>query len=255
MRLQDKVAIITGGGSGQGKASAIMFAEQGATVIVAEMNEQAGKETVKQITEAGQQAFFYQTDISDEENVRQLVETVHEKYGKIDTLFNNAGIGFSARSKYKMASVLETPLEDWNSILGINLNGVYLMSKYVLPIMIKQNKGSIIHNASLNGIIGVSGADAYTASKGGVVALTRVMAADYGKHNIRVNCICPGAINTPMISEVLDDPEIAKNYETGPLGRVGEPEEIASAALFLASDEASYITGLIMPVDGGWSAV
>src|SRR5690606_24669234 len=119
----------------------IMFAEQGATVIVAEMNEQAGKETVKQITEAGQQAFFYQTDISDEENVRQLVETVHEKYGKIDILFNNAGIGFSARSKYKMASVLETPLEDWNSILGINLNGVYLMSKYVLPIMIKQNKG------------------------------------------------------------------------------------------------------------------
>lgn len=129
------------------------------------------------------------------------------------------------------------------------------MSKYVIPIMIEQGKGSIINNSSLNGIIGVTGADAYTASKGGVVALTRVMAADYGKHNIRVNCICPGAINTPMIGEVLDIPEIAKNYETGPLGRVGEPEEIAQAALFLASDEASYITGVILPVDGGWSAV
>lgn len=255
MRLEGKTAIITGAGSGQGRASALLFAEQGANVVIAEWNEEAGKKVEKEITEAGNKAIFFKTDISSEENVQQLVSAVQDKYGSIDILFNNAGIGFSSRSKYTMASILETPLDDWNSILGINLNGTFLMSKYVIPVMIEQGKGSIINNSSLNGIIGVTGADAYTASKGGVVALTRVMAADYGKHNIRVNCICPGAINTPMISEVLDVPEIAKNYETGPLGRVGEPEEIAGAALFLASDDASYVTGVVLPVDGGWSTV
>ncbi|AQQ54709.1 SDR family NAD(P)-dependent oxidoreductase [Planococcus lenghuensis] len=255
MRLKDKVAIITGAGSGQGKAAAKIFAGQGARVVVAEMNEEAGRETAEEVTAAGGEAFFYKTDVSDEANVKALVEEVQNRFGSIDVLFNNAGIGFSARSRYKMASILETPLEDWNSILSINLNGAYLMSKHIIPVMIEQKRGSVINNSSLNGIIGVSGADAYTASKGGVVALTRVMAADYGKYNIRVNCICPGAINTPMIQEVLSDPEIAKNYEAGPLGRVGEPEEIAYAALFLASDEASYVTGLIMPVDGGWSTV
>ncbi|WP_298823844.1 SDR family NAD(P)-dependent oxidoreductase [uncultured Planococcus sp.] len=255
MRLAGKTAIITGAGSGQGKASALLFAEQGAKVVIAEWNEEAGKQVEKEIIDAGNEAMFFKTDISNEENVQELVSVVQDKYGRIDILFNNAGIGFSSRSKYTMASILETPLDDWNSIMGINLNGTFLMSKYVIPVMIEQGKGSVINNSSLNGIIGVTGADAYTASKGGVVALTRVMAADYGKHNIRVNCICPGAINTPMISEVLDIPEIAKNYETGPLGRVGEPEEIAGAALFLASDEASYVTGVILPVDGGWSTV
>lgn len=255
MRLKGETAIITGAGSGQGRASALLFAEQGAKVVIAEWNEEAGKKVAKEITDAGNEAMFFKTDISNEENVQQLVSAVQDKYGSIDILFNNAGIGFSSRSKYTMASILETPLDDWNSILGINLNGTFLMSKYVIPVMIQQGKGSVINNSSLNGIIGVTGADAYTASKGGVVALTRVMAADYGKHNIRVNCICPGAINTPMISEVLDVPEIAKNYETGPLGRVGEPEEIAGAALFLASDDASYVTGVILPVDGGWSTV
>lgn len=255
MRLKEKVAIITGAGSGQGKASARIFAEQGAAVVIAEWNAEAGKQVEEELRAAGHEALFIKTDISSEENVQSMVKEIKERYGKIDILFNNAGIGFSSRSRFAMASILETPLQDWNSILGINLNGVFLMSKYIIPIMIEQGSGSVINNSSLNGIIGVTGADAYTASKGGVVALTRVMAADYGKHNIRVNCICPGAINTPMIGEVLDIPEIAKNYETGPLGRVGEPEEIAQAALFLASDEASYITGVILPVDGGWSAV
>lgn len=255
MRLEGKTAIITGAGSGQGKASALLFAEQGAKVVIAEWNEEAGKQVEKEIKDAGNEAMFFKTDISDEANVQQLVQAVKDEYGTIDILFNNAGIGFSSRSKYTMASILDTPLNDWNSILGINLNGTFLMSKYVIPVMIEQGKGSVINNSSLNGIIGVTGADAYTASKGGVVSLTRVMAADYGKHNIRVNCICPGAINTPMISEVLDVPEIAKNFKAGPLGRVGEPEEIAGAALFLASDEASYVTGVILPVDGGWSTV
>lgn len=255
MRLKEKVAIITGAGSGQGKASAKLFASEGAKVVIAEWNEENGKQVEEEIRAAGHEAVFMKTDVSNEENVRDVINQVVERYGRIDVLFNNAGIGFSARSKYTMAPLLETPLEDWNQILGINLNGVYLMSKYTVPIMIKQKGGAIVNNSSLNGILGVTGADAYTASKGGVVALTRVMAVDYGKHNIRVNCICPGAIDTPMIAEVLSVEEIAKNYEAGPLGRVGKPEEIANAALFLSSDESSYITGLIMPVDGGWHVV
>ncbi|MFG6147800.1 SDR family NAD(P)-dependent oxidoreductase [Halobacillus sp. B23F22_1] len=255
MRLKDKVAIITGAGSGQGKEAAKLFAAQGARVIIAEWKEEHGKNVEQEIGEEGNNATFIQTDISNEENVKKLVEQVVHEEQRIDILFNNAGVGFSSRSKYQMASVLETPLEDWNQILSINLNGTYLMCKHILPIMIEQQSGSIVNNSSLNGILGVTGADAYTASKGGVVALSRVMAVDYGKHNIRVNCICPGAIDTPMIREVLDDPKIAKNYEAGPLGRVGKPEEVAQAALFLVSEEASYITGLVMPVDGGWSAV
>mgnify|MGYP001953528079 CR=1 FL=1 len=152
-----------------------------------------------------------------------------------------------------MANLLDTPLDDWNNILAINLNGVYLCSKYVLPIMRSQRKGSIINNASVNGLLGEPGADAYTASKGGVIALTRVMAVDNGPFNIRVNCIAPGAIETPMIADVLKIPEVRQRFEDMPLQRVGKPEEVGYAALFLASDEASYVTGVVLPVDGGWS--
>jgi len=253
MRLQDKVAIITGGGSGQGKAAAKIFAREGAKVVIAEWNEEQGLNAAKEIRDEGNEALFIKTDVSSEEQVQKMVEAVLAKNGKIDILFNNAGIGYSAGSRYKMASLLETPLYDWNAILNINLNSVYLVSKYVLPIMIKQERGSIVNNSSLNGLIGEPGADAYTATKGGIIALTRVMAVDYGRYNIRVNCICPGAIDTPMIAPALEIPEVKERFKSTPLGRVGKPEEIAYAALFLASDEASYITGLIMPVDGGWS--
>lgn len=253
MRLKDKVAIITGAGSGQGKAAAQLFAREGAKIVVAEWNEEAGANVAKSIQEEGGTALFIKVDVSDEDAVRSMVNQVIDLYGQIDVLFNNAGIGFSANSRYKMASILETPLQDWNAIIGINLNGTYLVSKYVVPVMRNQKRGSIINNSSLNGIIGESGADAYTASKGGIVALTRVMAVDYGKNNIRVNCICPGAIETPMIAAALELDGVREHYSSGPLGRIGKPEEIAYAALFLASDEASYITGIIMPVDGGWS--
>jgi NAD(P)-dependent dehydrogenase (short-subunit alcohol dehydrogenase family) len=254
MRLQDKVAIITGAGSGQGKAAAKIFANEGAIVIIAEWNEENGKQVEEEILATGQQALFIKTDVSNEENIIALVEEIMTRYGKVDVVFNNAGIGFSSSSKFKMDRLTDTPLQDWNHILAINLNGVYLLSKYVLPIMKKQNGGSIINNSSLNGIIGVPGADAYTASKGAVVALTRVMAVDYGKFNIRVNCICPGAIDTPMIADVLKNEAFSAAFTSNPLRRVGKPEEVANAALFLASDESSYVTGLIMPVDGGVSA-
>jgi NAD(P)-dependent dehydrogenase (short-subunit alcohol dehydrogenase family) len=254
MRLKDKVAIITGSGSGQGEAAARVFANEGAVVVIAEWNEENGKRVEEEIKAFGHEALFFQTDVSNENHIISLVDEVINRYGRIDVVFNNAGVGFSSSSKYKMDRLTETPLHDWNQILAINLNGVYLLSKYVIPIMKKQNAGSIINNSSLNGIIGVPGADAYTAAKGGVVALTRVMAVDYGKFNIRVNCICPGAIDTPMIADVLKNEAFAAAFTSNPLRRVGTPEEIANAALFLASDESSYVTGLIMPVDGGISA-
>ncbi|OLS36186.1 SDR family NAD(P)-dependent oxidoreductase [Bacillus sp. MRMR6] len=254
MRLKNKVAIITGSGSGQGKAAAKVFAKEGAIVVIAEWNEENGKRVEAEIKASGHEALFFQTDVSNENHIISLVDEVINRYGRIDVVFNNAGVGFSSSSKYKMDRLTETPLHDWNQILAINLNGVYLLSKYVIPIMKKQNAGSIINNSSLNGIIGVPGADAYTAAKGGVVALTRVMAVDYGKFNIRVNCICPGAIDTPMIADVLKNEAFAAAFTSNPLRRVGTPEEIANAALFLASDESSYVTGLIMPVDGGISA-
>jgi NAD(P)-dependent dehydrogenase (short-subunit alcohol dehydrogenase family) len=254
MRLKDKVAIITGAGSGQGKAAAKLFASEGATVIIAEWNEENGKQVEEDIVSNGQQALFFQTDVSDEETIIALVDEVMARYGRVDVVFNNAGVGFSSSSRFKMDRLTDTPLQDWNQILAINLNGVYLLSKYVIPIMKKQNGGNIINNSSLNGIIGVPGADAYTASKGAVVALSRVMAVDYGKFNIRVNCICPGAIDTPMIADVLKNEAFSTAFTSNPLRRVGKPEEVAQAALFLASDESSYITGLIMPVDGGVSA-
>lgn len=254
MRLQDKVAIITGAGSGQGESSAYLFAKEGAKVVVAEWNEEAGSRVAQKIVKEGGDALFIKVDVSKEDEVRSMVEQTVRHYDQIDVLFNNAAIGYSATSRYKMDSLLETPLEDWNAILGINLNGAYLVSKYVLPIMIKQNRGSIINNSSMNGMIGVSGADAYTAAKGGIVSLTRVMAVDYGKHGIRVNCICPGAIDTPMIANALEIPGFREASAACPIGRIGQPEDIANAALFLATDEAGYITGVILPVDGGWSA-
>lgn len=254
-RLKGEVAIITGGGSGQGKAAAQVFADEGAKVVIAELNSKTGAKIEKEIRSKGQEAIFIKTDVSDEDSVKSMVGETLDEYGQIDILFNNAGIGYSAKDKYTMDSLLNTPLSDWNSIMQINLNGTYLVSKEVLPYMIEREKGSIVNNSSMNALIGESGADAYTAAKGGIVSLTRVMAKDYGKYNIRVNCICPGAIETPMIAPVLDVPEVQEHFQKCPLGRVGQPEEIAYTALFLASKEASYLTGAIIPVDGGWGAI
>lgn len=255
MLLSGKVVIITGAGSGQGLAAARQFAREGAKVVLAEWNDENGSAAEAELRRDGFDAQFVPTDVSDEESVEKSVEAALKRYGEIDVLYNNAGIGYSAGDRYKMASVLDTPLADWNAILGINLNGVFLFCKHTIPHMIRRRRGVIINTSSVNGLLGVSGADAYTAAKGAVIALTRVLAADYAKHGLRVNCIAPGAIDTPMIAPVLALQEVREAFETTPLGRVGKPEEIASVAVFLASEMASYLTGQVIAVDGGWTAI
>lgn len=255
MKLAGRVAVVTGGGSGQGKATCRLFAQEGASVVVADWNYESAQEVAASIADAGGRAVAVHVDVSREEDVMKMVDMTLKKFGRLDILFNNAGIGFSATHRYKMASIVDTPEEDWDAILAINLKGVAMCCKHTIPIMVRQGRGSIINNASINALVAMPGADAYTAAKGGVVALTRVLANDWGPKGVRVNCICPGPVDTPMIAPVLKDPQVREILETNcPLGRVASPDEIARVALFLASDDASYVNGVILPVDGGWTA-
>jgi NAD(P)-dependent dehydrogenase (short-subunit alcohol dehydrogenase family) len=255
VQLRDKVAIITGGGSGQGRAASLLFAREGARVVVADWNAESAERTVGEIRAAGGQAVATHADVSHEADVQDMIRTALDSFGRLDVLFNNAGIGFSATDRYRMASVVDTPEEAWDAILAINLKGPALGCKHAIPVMVERGGGAIVNNASINGLVALSGADAYTAAKGGVVALTRVLAADWGPKGIRVNCICPGPVETPMIAGVLTDPQVLAYMQGNcPLGRVARPEEIAQVALFLASDAASYVNGVIIPVDGGWTA-
>ena len=255
MKLAGRVAVVTGGGSGQGKATCRLFAQEGASVVVADWNYESAQEVAASIADAGGRAVAVHVDVSREEDVMKMVDMTLNKFGRLDILFNNAGIGFSATHRYKMASIVDTPEEDWDAILAINLKGVAMCCKHTIPIMVRQGRGSIINNASINALVAMPGADAYTAAKGGVVALTRVLANDWGPKGVRVNCICPGPVDTPMIAPVLKDPQVREILETNcPLGRVASPDEIARVALFLASDDASYVNGVILPVDGGWTA-
>lgn len=253
-RLDGRSAIVTGGASGQGRAASMLFASVGAMVLVCDWDEAGAKATVSAIEQAGGIAAAIRADVSDEEDVRAMIAAATDRFGQLDVLFNNAGVGFSSRSRFAMTSVVDTPSEDWDAILAINLKGVALGCKHALPVMARQGSGVIINNASINGLVAMPGADAYTAAKGGVIALTRVLAADWGPHGIRVNCICPGGVDTPMIADIIRDSGGSQALSQGaPLGRIAKPEEIASVALFLASDASSYVTGAILPVDGGWT--
>ncbi|WP_406639861.1 SDR family NAD(P)-dependent oxidoreductase [Amycolatopsis sp. WGS_07] len=254
MRLDGKVAVITGAASGQGAAAARRFAEEGAAVALLDWNADQGKAVAAELTEAGRRAVFHQLDISDEPAVAETIAAVRTEFGAIDVLFNNAGIGYSSNDTYTMTTVLDTPPAHWRKILEINLDGAANVTRHVLPIMIEGGGGSVINNASINGIVGMPGADAYTASKGGLVALTRVWAVDYGRKGVRVNCICPGSIRTPMMADAIKSAEDEEHFSNNLLGRMGTSEEIANIALFFASDESSYLTGVILPADGGWTA-
>jgi len=247
MRLKDKVALVTGGASGIGKATAELFAREGARVAVADYSA-GGRETVQGIQNAGGEAIFLSVDVSDSGQVTKMVEAAFQAYGRIDILFNAAGI-------LHYGTVLETDEQAWHRVLSVNLTGTYLCCRAVIPHMIRQGGGSIINVSSTAGAHdAIPNAVAYVASKGGVTMLTKAMAVDHGRQGVRVNALVPGATDTPMIRKVLTPEAMAGLAAQHPIGRIGRPEELAQAVLFLASDDASFVTGSAMYVDGGQTA-
>jgi NAD(P)-dependent dehydrogenase (short-subunit alcohol dehydrogenase family) len=252
MRLNGKVAIITGGTSGIGEATAVLFAREGAKVAITGRNQERGEKIVSHITNNGGQAIFLKCDVRFADQCRGSIEQTLAKFSQLDILFNNAGI-------YLPQTVLECSEDEWDLTMDINLKGTFLMSKHVLPGMIARGRGVIINNSSGWGLVGGDKAVSYCASKGGVVLLTKAMAIDHGPQGIRVNCICPGDVDTPMLPvdaqmRGLGRDEYMAGAANRPMGRVGTAEEIAKAALFLASDESSFMTGASLVVDGGGTA-
>ncbi len=253
MRLKDKAAIITGAGGGQGRAAALLFAREGAKIVASDWNASSGEETVTQVRAAGGDAIHIGADVSDSAQVRRLIDGALASSGRIDVLYNNAGVGYS--SSLSMQDILKTPEEDWDRVLAINLKSVFLTCKYAIPEMLKTGGGSIINTSSIAALVGGENAHAYTASKGGMISLSRALAVEFGPRNIRVNCICPGVIDTPMVEPVvgpLKDPN--RPFRISPIHRLGTPEDIAYCALYLASDESSFVTGAVFVVDGGITA-
>jgi NAD(P)-dependent dehydrogenase (short-subunit alcohol dehydrogenase family) len=248
MRLKGKIALITGAASGIARATAELFAAEGAKVAVADNAADGGGETVAAIQTVGGEGIFIQTDVSDSGQVTRMVETTLRAYGRIDILFNGAGVLY-------YGTVLDTDERAWNRVLSINLNGTYLCCRAVLPHMIREGRGSIINVASTVGAHDAcANAVAYVTSKGGVTLFTRSIAIDHAKQGVRVNAICPGATDTPMLRNALSPEEMDALAKSQPIGRLGRPEELAKAALFLASDDSSFVTGTAMYVDGGQSA-
>lgn len=248
MRLRDKVVIITGAASGIGKATAILFAEHGAKVVVADIDIHGGNQTVANIKAKNNEAIFTHTDVTISEDTEQMVEATVKTYGKLDVLFNNAGIAM----RLPVADLSEA---DWHRCLDVNLTGVFLCAKAAIPAMKQNGGGSIINMSSIYGLVGADVRAAYVASKGAVTNLTRGMALDYAEDNIRVNCICPGFVETPLVAGVVKDPEeYQKLANKHPMRRLGQPEEIAYGALYLASDESAFVTGIALSIDGGYTA-
>jgi NAD(P)-dependent dehydrogenase (short-subunit alcohol dehydrogenase family) len=251
MRLEGKVALITGAGSGIGQATARLFAKEGAKVVVVDIDGRGGEETARLIEISGGEATFVRADVSKSAEAEKMVKLAVETYGRLDILHNNAGIS-------QVGTVVDTPEEVWDKTINVNLKGIFLGSKYAIPEMLKTGGGIIVNTASVWGLVSAPASAAYCASKGAVIALTKAMALDHAP-NIRVNCICPGDILTPMTERDLaarGDPEKALKAMTEPypIGRLGKPEEIAEAALFLASDSSSFMTGAALIVDGGWTS-
>lgn len=241
-KLADKVALITGAASGIGRATALLFAREGAKVVVVDINQIGGQDTVETICQGGGEAIFVLADVTGAADAERMVKTAVETYGQLDILFNNAGVAHRA-------SVDECSVEDWDRVIAINLKGVFLGSKYAIPVMKRQGGGTIINTASGAGLVGTVRSPAYCASKGGVVLLTKQMALDFARDNIRVNAICPGAVDTPLMEvvfrEISDDLAEGKRIyeERLPRGGMLAPEQVAHAALYLASDESGFMTG------------
>lgn len=252
MQFKGKVAIVTGASSGIGQATALAFAREGAAVSIADKDKTAGEQIVKEIRQPGGEAEAYDVDISKEAEVQALVKAILGRWGRLDILVNNAGI-------YYQANAVDTSEEVWNNVLAVNLTGAFLCIKYAVPAMMREAGGVIINVASEAGLVGIKNQVAYNVSKGGMIALTRSCAVDFASKRIRVNCVCPGTTDTPLVRRAVSqapDPVAARRAleEVRPANRLGRPEEIASAILYLASDGAGYATGAILSIDGGYTA-
>jgi len=245
-----KVALVTGGSFGIGRATAVAFAKRGAKVVVADWMEDKENETIRLVKNAGSDAMFVHCDVSSSTEVKNMIEKTIAHFGRLDYAFNNAGIEGAT------ANTHECTEENWDKTIGINLKGIWLCMKNEIPYMLKEGKGAIVNCASVAGLIGFPGLPAYVVSKHGVVGLTKTAALEYARQGIRINAVCPGVIKTPMIDRVTGkDKEIEKQYiSMEPVGRMGNPEEVGEAVIWLCSDSASFVTGHALPVDGGWIA-
>jgi meso-butanediol dehydrogenase / (S,S)-butanediol dehydrogenase / diacetyl reductase len=249
-KLDGRIAIVTAGGSGIGAATARRFAQEGASVVIADLSGKRAEEVTSSITTNGGKAVCIKMDAADPEGVQATIKLALDTYGRLDVMFNNAGLA-------EVTLLDETSLESWNRVLAVTLTSTFLGMKYCLPLMRKQGKGAIVNTASISGTGGDYGLSSYNAAKAGVINLTRAAAIENAKYNIRVNCVCPGAINTraaQILGKERADEFRRLQAAAHPLGRMGEPEEIANTVLFLASDEASFITGAEIVVDGGVTA-
>jgi NAD(P)-dependent dehydrogenase (short-subunit alcohol dehydrogenase family) len=253
--FEGKVALITGSGSGIGRASARAFGREGASVVVADVDVNGGEETVQMIRDAGGEASFVATDVSNPDQVNALVAKTEELYGGLDCAHNNAGIEGAA------AETHEYPEEDWDRIVAVNLKGVWLAMRAEIPAMLKRGKGAIVNTASTFGLVAVPNCCGYVATKHAVAGLTKAAALENARRGIRINAVCPGAVDTPLLDRFFDgiapdDPQALSDAyaEQEPIGRLGRPSEIGEAVVWLCSDAASFVTGTPMPVDGGWLA-
>ena len=248
--LEGKVAVITGAASGIGRAAVELFAEEGAVVLAADVQDDAGQALADELAARGRTCVFVHADVSKESDAAAMADLALSQYGRLDVLFNNAGI------EGEQAPTADATIDNWERVIAINLTGVFLGLKHGIRAMLRNGGGSIINNASVAGLVGFPGIPAYSASKGGVIQLTRTAALEYAEQGIRVNCLCPGVIETPMVERFThDNPDaLAQLTQLEPVGRLGRPQEVAQLALFLGSDRSSFITGAIIPVDGGFVA-
>jgi NAD(P)-dependent dehydrogenase (short-subunit alcohol dehydrogenase family) len=249
-RLVEKVALVTGGTSGLGKATAMLFAREGAKVTVAARREDEGQQVVREIREKGGEAIFVKTDVTKAEDCASAVSQTVKSFGKLDIAFNNAGISHSGQT------TADTDEQAWDAVIDVNLKGTFLSMKYEIPEMLKTGGGSIINMSSTYGLIGSTfGACSYHASKHGVIGITRAAALEYAKEKLRINAVCPAFVATDMISKFLEDPDLAAHLASlHPVGRMGTLEETAEAVVFLASDASTFITGTTLSIDGGMAA-